>query len=568
MRALADDRSIFKTMLSGHLLSDCDFVAVDLETTGCRPGRNSIIEVGAARFNADGVVETFQRLVRPDDTIPRAVEELTGITPAMLVGAPSIDEVIREFRDFAEGAVLVAHNYRFDLSFLDHEAEQAWGEPMHRPTIDTLTLARRLRPDLRRYRLGFLAEEYRTPTTPDHRAGNDALATAELLIALLPDLERLGIVDVGGVSAFCGLSNQTLLAERLRLTTDLPDEAGVYLFRDALGVVIFVGHARSLRTRARQYFYPGAASDRMAGEVASITAVRTPSHLDALLLEHRLVDRHKPRHNPQAHRSRAGYLIKVETTTPYPAMKVVETPRLRGRLIGPFTSKWAALTLVESLRDVYGLRMCSRRLDARLAMTVCAHRDIGDCPAPCVRVPDAAEYAERLNSALGVLQDDGDFRLQLLAGQRRAAREGHYEEAIRYRDGVRALDRALSSLAIVDQAIARDVITVEESDGEVVVSFIRGGLRAAVLRGPRLRIEPKIAATIERVYFSDAPPVDPLRLSSEKIAELLIIASFIEGDAHLEVPVESSAQTITRVRRALGLDRRTPRRRHEAASAG
>ena len=451
-------------MLSGYALSECDFVAVDLETTGCRPGRNSIIEVGAARFSAAGVISTFQRLVQPSDSIPKAVEDLTGIGSSMLVGAPSIEDVMREFREFADGAVLVAHNYRFDLSFLDHEAERVWGAPMARPTIDTLSLTRRLRPDLRRYSLGSLAEEYETPTKPDHRAGNDALATAELLVALIPDLLRLGIRDVGAVSAFCGLSNQTALSQRLSLTRTLPDDAGVYLFRDASGAVIFVGHARSLRTRTRQYFYPGAATDEMAAEVASITAVRTRSHLDALLLEHRLVDRHKPRHNPTAHRSRAGYLIKVETGSAYPAVSVVEAPRKRGRLIGPFTSRWAALTLVENLKEVYDLRRCSRRLDARLPMIPCARRDSGTCPAPCVTVPDPDEYAERLSAALGVLDDDADFRSLLLAAQRQAAHDGRYEDAILYRDGVRALDRALSSLAIVREAVSRDVVLVEERE--------------------------------------------------------------------------------------------------------
>jgi len=100
------------------------------------------------------------------------------------------------------------------------------------------------------------------------------------------------------------------------------------------------------------------------------------------------------------------------------------------------------------------------------------------------------------------------------------------------------------------------------------VSFLRGGLRAAVLRGKRSHIEPKIAPTLKRVYFSGAPPVDPLRLTSEKIAELLIIASFAEGEAYLEVPVGDAPETLARLRRALGLDRRTPRRRHAAASAG
>jgi len=495
-----------------------------------------------------------------------SLEEML-IANRMVADAPPIEEVFPRFQAFAEGAVLIAHNYRFDLSFLDHEAERIWGTPMARPTIDTLSLARRLRPDLRRYNLGSLAEEYKTPTTPDHRAGNDARATAELLIALIPDLTRLEILDVGAVSAFCGLSNQTELAERLVLTRDLPDDAGVYLFRDSTGEVIFVGHARSLRTRARQYFYPGAASDDMAAEVAAITAVRTPSHLDALLLEHRLVDRHKPRHNPTAHRSRAGYLIKVDTG-PYPGVRVVEAPRKRGRLIGPFTSRWAAVTLVGTLKDVYDLRRCARRLDARLPMISCEHRDAGTCPAPCVRIPDPVEYAERLHAALGVLDDDTDFRTLLLAAQRRAAREGHYEDAIRYRDGVRALDRALSSLAIMREAASRDVVVVEEAEGEAVVSFLRGGLRAAVLRGTRAHIEPKIAPTVARVYFSGAPSVDPRLLTSEKIAELLIIASFAEGESYLEVPVTEQSETVARLRRALGLDRRTPRRRHATASAG
>ena len=322
-----------------------------------------------------------------------------------------------------------------------------------------------------------------------------------------------------------------------------------------------------MRTRTRQYFYPGGATDEMAAEVASITAVRTRSHLDALLLEHRLVDRHKPRHNHTAHRSRAGYLIKVETGSAYPAVSVVEAPRKRGRLIGPFTSRWAALTLVENLKEVYDLRRCSRRLDARLPMIPCARRDSGTCPAPCVTVPDPDEYAERLSAALGVLDDDADFRSLLLAAQRQAAHDGRYEDAILYRDGVRALDRALSSLAIVREAVSRDVVLVEEVDGEVVVSFLRGGLRAAVLRGSREHIEPKMVPTLQRVYFAGVPAVDPLRLTSEKIAELLIIASFIETDAYLEVAVTDAADTSSKLRRALGLDRRTPRRRHGAASA-
>jgi DNA polymerase-3 subunit epsilon len=553
-------------MLTGQTIADCDFVAVDLETTGCRPGRNSIIEIGAVRFTAQGKTDVFERLVRPDDLIPRAVQDLTGIGPGMVAAQPGIEETLPLFRDFAAGAVLVAHNYRFDLSFLDYEAELSWGSPLQRPVIDTLSLLRRLRPDLRRFSLGSLAEEYGLETTPDHRAGNDARATAELLQAVVPDLLRLGFTTVGDVVAFSGLAGQGELADLLILTREVPDEPGVYLFRDAAGKVIFVGHARSLRTRTRQYFYPGSASDAIAREVGSVTAVPTLSQLDALLLEHRLVDRHRPRHNPAAHRSRVGYLIKVDSSRDYPGFRVVEAPRSRGRLIGPFTSKWAATVMLERLLELYDLRRCPRRLDSRLAMSACARRDAGTCPAPCVRVPGPAEYAERANRAIAVLDDDADFRARLLADQRASVEAGRYEDAIRDRDGLRALDRALSSYEQIREAAGHDVVIIEESDDEAVLSFIRGGLRAAVLRGSRDVVGAKVPATLERVYFNGAAPVDPLRLSSEKIAEILIVANFEESGSYLGVQVTEAAETAARIRRSLGLERRSPRRRHGAPS--
>lgn len=553
-------------MLTGQTIADCDFVAVDLETTGCRPGRNSIIEIGAVRFTAQAKTDVFEHLVRPDDLIPRAVQDLTGIGPGMVATQPGIEETLPLFRDFASGAVLVAHNYRFDLSFLDYEAERSWGSPLQRPVIDTLSLLRKLRPDLRRFSLGSLAEEYGLETTPDHRAGNDARATAELLQAVIPDLLRLGFTTVGDVVAFSGLAGQSELADLLRLTREVPDEPGVYLFRGSDGKVIFVGHARSLRTRTRQYFYPGSSSDAIARDVRSVTAVPTLSQLDALLLEHRLVDRHRPRHNPAAHRSRVGYLIKVDSARDYPGLRVVEAPRSRGRLIGPFTSKWAATVMLERLLELYDLRRCARRLDARLAMMTCARRDAGTCPAPCVRIPDPAEYAERANRAIAVLDDDADFRARLLTDQRAAVEAGRYEDAIRDRDGLRALDRALSSYEQIREAAGHDVVIIEESDDEAVLSFIRGGLRAAVLRGSRDVVGAKVAATLERVYFNGAAPVDPLRLSSEKIAEILIVANFEESGSYLGVQVTEAPETAARIRRSLGLERRSPRRRHGATS--
>jgi len=555
-------------MLSTRLLADCEFVAVDLETTGSRPGRSSIIEVGAVRFNASRVISTFEHLVRPTEPIPHAVEQLTGITTTMVAHSSDVADVVIAFRDFADDAVLVAHNYRFDLSFLDHVADELWGEPFHRPAIDTLALAKRLRPDLRRYSLGSLADEYGTPTTPDHRAGKDARATAELLQALLPEVERLGILTVGELAAFCGHDRQNALAQRLRLTRGIPDEPGVYLFRAHDGEVIFVGRAKSLRLHTRAYFYPAGGDDEIAHEVSDITAVKTPSQLDAALLERRLIDRHTPRYNPAAHRSRAAYLIRVDASSPYAGMRVVPAPRTRGRLIGPFTSRWAAQTLVDRLAEVYGLRRCAKPLNAKLATTPCKYRDDGTCPAPCVRLPDPRDYDARMEAALSVFDDAAAFRAHLQVLQQDAAADGRYEEAIRFRDALRALDRALSTLRTVREAATRDVVLVEEHDAEVLLHLIHGGLRSAVLRGPREAIEEKLPGALERIYFSDSRRTDPLRMSPAQIGELLTVASFEDADGHIEVPVTDAEDTLLRIRRSLGLERRVPRRHHGAVSGG
>jgi DNA polymerase-3 subunit epsilon len=553
-------------MLSARLLADCEFVAVDLETTGCRPGRSSIIEIGAVRFTSTRIIAAFEHLVRPTEPIPHAVEQLTGITATMAAGGGDVDDVVGAFNEFADGAALVAHNYRFDLSFLDHVADELWGEPFHRPAIDTLALAKRLRPDLRRFSLGSLADEYGTPTTPDHRAGKDARATAELLQALLPEVERLGILTVGELAAFCGHDGQNALAQRLRLTRGIPDEPGVYLFRALDGEVIFVGRAKSLRLRTRAYFYPAGGDDELAHEVSDITAVKTASPLDAALLERRLIDRHEPRFNPAAPRSRAAYLIRVDVTSPYPGMRVVPAPRSRGRLIGPFTSRWAAQTLVDRLAEVYGLRRCAKPLNAKLATTPCEYRDSGACPAPCVRRPDQADYAARMEAALSVFDDDAAFRDHLQALQQDAAADGRYEDAIRFRDALRALDRALSTLRAVREAATREVVLVEEHDGEVLLHLVHGGLRGAVMRGPREGIEERIPDALQRVYFSAGPRTEPLGMSPAQIGELLTVASFEDADGHIEIPVTDAEDTLLRIRRALGLERRIPRRRHGAAS--
>ncbi|HEX3254885.1 MAG TPA: 3'-5' exonuclease, partial [Gaiellaceae bacterium] len=120
------------------------YVVVDLETTGLRPGRAAICEVGAVLIDGLTIAGTFQTLVDPGVPLPPVVTSLTGIEDRDLRGAPSPLVAVRRFLDFASGAVLVAHNARFDIGFLDREVELIEGRRLAAPVIDTVGLARRL----------------------------------------------------------------------------------------------------------------------------------------------------------------------------------------------------------------------------------------------------------------------------------------------------------------------------------------------------------------------------------------------------------------------------------------
>jgi DNA polymerase III epsilon subunit family exonuclease len=176
-------------------LGTIDFVVVDVETTGWTPGTAQITEIGAVRVSGGKLKGQFTSLVNPGGPIPGRVTELTGITDAMVEGAPPLDRVLPAFLAFASGGVLTAHNAPFDIGFLT-AACRACGLPWPRPpVVDTVDLARRVlgEDEVPNCKLATLAEYFGARTTPSHRALADALATADVLAALLPRLDAAGI---------------------------------------------------------------------------------------------------------------------------------------------------------------------------------------------------------------------------------------------------------------------------------------------------------------------------------------------------------------------------------------
>ncbi|MDO5689743.1 MAG: PolC-type DNA polymerase III [Tissierellia bacterium] len=169
-----------------------EYVVFDIETTGLSTYCDKITEIGAVRVVDGEITGRYGRLVNPEMQIDAKIVDLTGITNEMVADQPTIDEILPDFLEFSKGAVFVAHNAEFDISFIQENAYQL-GLDFDAPYIDTLYLARGLFPELRNHKLDTLAKHFEIKLLQHHRAEDDAEATAQVMIRLLEELENRGI---------------------------------------------------------------------------------------------------------------------------------------------------------------------------------------------------------------------------------------------------------------------------------------------------------------------------------------------------------------------------------------
>ncbi len=244
-------------------LRDTTFVVVDLETTGGRSRgtdgapADAITEIGAVKVRGGVVLGEFATLVDPQRSIPPQIVQLTGITTAMVGDAPTIDAVLPTFLEFAGlgcGAVLVAHNARFDVGFLRAAAQRCEIRLPRTQVLCTVQLVRRVlsREEAPSVQLGALARLFAVASEPTHRALDDARATVDVLHALIERVGNQGVHTYADLR--CYLPNVTPTQRRKRVLADgLLHRPGVYLFRGPANEVLYVGTATDLRLRVSQY---------------------------------------------------------------------------------------------------------------------------------------------------------------------------------------------------------------------------------------------------------------------------------------------------------------------------
>lgn len=463
----------------GTPLFEATFVVLDLETTGLAPATDRITEIGAVKVRGGEVQGEFQTLVHPGRPIPAAITALTGISDAMVAGAPRIEGVLALLLEFVGDAALVAHNAGFDTGFLNAELERHGFPRLQQPVIDTRGLARRLvRTEVRDLRLTTLARHLRSRTLPEHRALIDARATVDVLHGLLERAGPLGATTLEDVADLTRSTSEPAF-RRMSLVRDAPRRPGVYRFLDARGEVLYVGKAGDLRTRLRRYFGQDPRR-RIADLVRETTAVTwdvTPTPLAAEVAEVRAIQASRPRYNRRSKHPERAVWVKL-TRERFPRLSIVGKVTADGaHYLGPLPSRRTATTFVEAIHDVLPLRQCTMRLRVAQDHAPCVLKDLGRCGAPCDGTQTAEDYRAVAGRYVAAVDEDPTpvldalrGRMVTLAGARR------YERAAAARRRLHAVTHALAEArATTDLAALEEACAARPRNGAWEVALVRWG---------------------------------------------------------------------------------------------
>jgi excinuclease ABC subunit C len=303
----------------------------------------------------------------------------------------------------------------------------------------------------------------------------------------------------------------------------LPDRPGVYRMLDADGKILYVGKARSLRSRVGSYFRADQVQPKVQALVRAVAGIEvtvTNSDTEALLLEHNLIKTHRPRFN---------VILRDDKSFPYVHLSAHEFPRLSfyrgsrrlpGRLFGPYPSASAVHETLNQLHKLFRLRSCKDTFFANRSRP-CLEYQIGRCSAPCTGLIDAAAYARDVESAAMVLEGRAkDVTARLGADMERAAERLDFERAAMLRDQLAALTD-VQARQVVTRARAgadTDVIAVAEEGGEfcVALMFVRGGqVLGTSTFHPRAPISdaPEVLAAFAGQHYLERDPPPRIYLS-------------------------------------------------------
>ncbi|MBA3058291.1 MAG: DNA polymerase III subunit epsilon [Gammaproteobacteria bacterium] len=378
------------------------YVLLDLETTGGNPVIDRITEIAAVRIENGQEVARWSTLVNPGCSISPFIQRLTGISNAMVRSAPSFEAVAPRLLELLGGAVLVAHNVRFDHGFLLHELARL-DVALRVKTLCTVRLSRLLYPQHKGHGLDALMQRHGISTLERHRAMGDV----EVMQAWLLIARQEHGAQLLQQQALALLQSSAALPPQLETpVADIPETAGVYIFYGEGPLPLYIGKSVKLRSRVMSHFQASSRSARemrMAQEIRRVQWVETAGELGALLLEARLVKEKQPVYNRQLRRESTLCAWRLaHDPLARPLLSLVRGASLQpqefGQMYGVYRSKNQAISSLRELADKHSL--CLQALGLESGKGRCFAHQIGRCQGVCCGQETPQRHHLRLQLAL------------------------------------------------------------------------------------------------------------------------------------------------------------------------
>ena len=368
------------------------YAIIDIETTGGSARLEKITEVAVYLHDGEKITGEFVSLVNPERNIPYFITNLTGITNEMVESAPRFFEIAKDIVELTEGRTFVAHNARFDYSFIRQEFKSL-GFNYKRNILDTVSLSRKLFPGHRSYSLGNICKDLRISINGRHRAAGDALATVRLFEMLLKRDSEIN----GSRSELIKNTRTSKLNPKLDISKveSIPDEAGVYYFYNENGDLIYIGKSRNLQQRIYTHLSNNATNRAMEMRdlIADIDWEVTGSELIALLRESFEIKDNKPFYNRAQRRSSFQWGIYSFTDEKgylnyrYGLIDSDDIP------LSVFTSREKAKSKLTSLVEYY--KLCQKLAGLYETPGACFQYHVGICRGACCGKESPEKYNER-----------------------------------------------------------------------------------------------------------------------------------------------------------------------------
>lgn len=372
------------------------FAIVDIETTGGSPKSSKITEIAIYVHDGAQILDEFVSLVNPEMKIPDFISRLTGINDRMVEESPKFYEIAKKIIEITEGCIFVAHNVGFDYSILRNEYK-ILGYDFRRPHLCTVRASRYILPGMDSYSLGKLTSKLGIEINGRHRAGGDALATAQLFGLLFEK-------DPSNLQTFIQQEvNPKILHPNLDLEQldELPGKTGIYKFFNEVNQLIYIGKSKDIKKRVEQHLRNNNTKKgiQMRQEIARIEYEITGSELIALLLESELIKIHQPIYNRMLRKNKFPYgLYDYVDEAGYLRFHIGLTGKNAATPLTSFTTKKEGVSYLEYLCEKFEL--CQKLCELYPTNGTCFHHSIKKCKGACGGIETAESYNLRVQQLI------------------------------------------------------------------------------------------------------------------------------------------------------------------------